>query len=562
VRFQEQIICLNTLSLRCVLSWRPVLLLLVFIAAGCQSLRHCDPAPSVKRKGPPDPNLLSYHVIQVNADGFLLDLRPGAKAQPITDPPQVEAYLQGSLFKGFRESGKSKVLLFVHGGMNAQKQGMQHFWSDYEHIRDASDYYPVFVVWPSGFASTYFEHLLWVRQGIRAETASEKAFSLATSPFRLLADLGRALTRLPLVVANNTRTDLETVTAIRHTDGGAAVHQYQDLVKEGYYIAVDDDYSKHSDRALRAVTYWVTLPIKYFGASLIDGFGQGAWNDMLRRTQEVYPSRMADQELQRVKGDVAKQANLTMQQASAPAQNTPSTRNLSKRQEKRGQRFLAAGLPTFMKSLRQMQSNAPDLEVTLVGHSMGAIILNRVVRDSEIHFTNIIYLAAACSIEDFRRSVLPYMATHHGTEFYNLSLHPVAEAGELNNSLFDFPPRGSLLAWIDNFLANPVSEQERTLGAWENLFRVSPTGEPIMRSFFDDHRAPKLKERLHFKAFAVGFGNEEQLRPEAYQWNDHCIPKDIQERCDNPLIHGEFSEMPYWKPAFWWKPYSAIVPGH
>ena len=43
------------------------------------------------------------------------------------------------------------------------------------------------------------------------------------------------------------------------------------------------------------------------------------------------------------------------------------------------------------------------MRVTLVGHSMGTIILNRVVRDASKEFADIVYLAAACSVEDFSR---------------------------------------------------------------------------------------------------------------------------------------------------------------
>ena len=60
-----------------------------------------------------------------------------------------------------------------------------------------------------------------------------------------------------------------------------------------------------------------------------------------------------------------------------------------------------------------------------------------------------------------------------------------------------------------------------------------------------------MEKRLHFQAFSVGFGDE--LRTMKYQWNEHPVRKVARERCDNPLSHGEFTEMPYWKSAFWWR---------
>src|SRR5439155_24764605 len=102
-----------------------------------------------------------------------------------------------------------------------------------------------------------------------------------------------------------------------------------------------------------------------------------------------------------------------------------------------------------------------------------------------------------------------------------------------------------------------VTEQERTLGRWRNLFRSGSTGEPILRRFFEEDGG-SLKPRLHFQAFSVGFGDKAQMRTVKFQWNDTPSRKDARERCDNPLSHGELSEMPYWKREFWWNPPGAI----
>ncbi len=521
------------------------------LSGSCSSLPSCHPTVGEPGRGPKSPELVSYHVIELNADGFLYDLRSGKPKVVITDGRAVQDYLEQTVFKGFRESGKTRMLVFVHGGLNNQQQGMSHFWDDYENIL-SGNYYPVFVVWPSGWGSTYFEHLFLVRQGLKAESGTEKAFCIATSPFALLADVGRSVTRLPLVIANNSRTDIESVTPARRLSGGAAVLQYQQLVATNYPVSIGDDYSRRSDLFVRGITYWATLPLKYLGASLIDGFGQGAWDDMLRRTQEVYPARVNADVLQHLQNNQTRQGNL--QSSPAAASGGPSLRRyFSVRQEMRAQRYAAAGLPIFIEALRQRQEHGTELqEVTLVGHSMGTIILNRVIDDADMQFANIVYMGAACSVADFESTVLPYMRKNPGTQFYNLSLHPVAEDGEINAA--DVPPRGSLLVWLDNFLTKPVTEQERTLGNWRNLFRSSPTGEPIIRSFYDDLGGADLKGRLHFKAFSVGFGNKDQIRDAGYQWNRQPVPKGIAERCDNPLGHGEFGEMPYWKPEFWWTP--------
>ena len=343
----------------------------IFLTAGCASLPRCTQTAGVKKTTKPPPDVVSQHVIQINADGFVLDLRPNKNSTVITEGGKVKEYFNETIFPAYAASGKKKIMLFVHGGLNDQKAGMQHFWDDYEVILQG-DYYPVFVVWPSGWSSTYFEHLLWVRQGIKPETTGGKAFGLLTSPFMLLADVGRSLTRLPLVAANNSRSDIETVIPVRkREEGAAAVHQFQEMAQGGYHVEIGDDYSRNVDRLARGVSYWLTLPIKYVGASLIDGFGQGAWDDMLRRTVETYPARMDTTVKQRLK-------TAQQKQSVADTNQTPgaSTRYLSAKQQKRAQRYLAAGLPIFIEALRQGQESNSVQEVTAVGHSMGTTGLN------------------------------------------------------------------------------------------------------------------------------------------------------------------------------------------
>jgi hypothetical protein len=483
------------------------------------------------------------HVIELNGNGLIYDLRPGKGHDLITDEGKVSEYLSDTVWGAFQQSHATNLLLFVHGGLNDRDQGLQHYLDNSEQI-DQRGYYPVFIVWPSGWPDTYVEHLLWVRQGLKMETTGEKIFSITTTPLMLFADVGRAITRLPMVVANNTRSDRETVIPARKLDGGSAVRDYQRLAAEGRHVEIGDDYSRGSDRFLRTVSYWATLPVKYVAASLIDGFGKGAWDDMLRRTQTVYPAR-------RESGALTPGSDTNNAAPPAP-QPTVRTGRHGTRKAKHERHYAAAGFPMFLELLEKSQSNAPSpIQVTLVGHSMGTMILNRVIRDTKIDFTNIVYLAAACSLEDFSTSVLPYLHSHTNTEFYGLSLHPVAEAGEWYLIAGDLVPRGSLLTWIDNFLANPVSEEERTLGKWQNLFRAGATGQPALEQFFDYGGSGSVSNRLHFRAFSVGFGD--QLRPDNYQWNEHPVHQTVQERCNQPLSHGEFTEMPYWLSEFWWK---------
>jgi hypothetical protein len=520
---------------------------LALCLVGCNSMPRSSQREKVNKTTRAELQAIEqFHVIELNSDGLLYDLRPRHGHALLRDQQSVTNYLAETIWAGFKESGKTNILVFVHGGMNDRDIGLKHYLEDYAFTK--TNYYPVFVVWPTGWGSTYVEHLLWVRQGIKMETKLEKTYSLLTVPFMLVGDLGRAVTRLPMVIANNTRSDTETITPARKQDGGAPVKDYQEAVNKGYHVHIEDDYSLWYDRLIRDVSYNATFPIKYIFATLIDGLGKGAWDNMSRRTQTVYPGKMDQSERTQIAETLT--ATTTNSVTNDDGRKPPKQR----RKVRQTKRYAAAGLPAFFELLRNFQTtNGATSQITAVGHSMGTIILNRVARDTKIDFANIVYLGAACSIEDFSTSVLPYICEHTNTQFYSLSLHPVAEAGEWYLIAGDLVPRGSLLMWLDNFLMNPVTEQERTLGRWRNLFRTSPTGESMLQRFYENDSSGSLTNRLHFRAFSVGFGGANQMRSLSYQWNEHPVPKTMGERRDTPIAHGEFTEMPYWLSEFWWK---------
>jgi len=148
---------------------------------------------------------------------------------------------------------------------------------------------------------------------------------------------------------------------------------------------------------------------------------------------------------------------------------------------------------------------------------MGTIVANEIIRTHpELPYANIVYMGAACSVSDFEKTMVPYLQKSTNAQFYNLTLHPIAEAREAQWFLLDIPPRGSLLEWIDNFLASPRTIPERTLGKWENVISTSVL-------------IPKeIAGRVHIKAFDVGAG-----------------------KTDNPEKHGAFSEQDFWKEEYW-----------
>src|SRR2546430_11852657 len=152
---------------------RALLLLGLALPSGCNSLPRCAEAPLEKTPRSYVKAIESQHVLELNPNGLLYDLRPQQEHKLITGETEVASYLQETIWAGFKQSGKTNLLLFIHGGLNDRDLGLQHYLDNYQGIFDRN-YYPVFIVWPSGWRAPYLEHLLWVRQGIQIETVDGK----------------------------------------------------------------------------------------------------------------------------------------------------------------------------------------------------------------------------------------------------------------------------------------------------------------------------------------------------------------------------------------------------
>jgi hypothetical protein len=122
-------------------------------------------------------------------------------------------------------------------------------------------------------------------------------------------------------------------------------------------------------------------------------------------------------------------------------------------------------------------------------------------------------------VRDCSRCVVPYLREHCDTQFYDLCLHPVADLSERYEDQYELPPRGSLLVWIDEFLSDPPTILDRTMGRWDNVL----TG---IREF-----PQSIRGRMTIKAF-------DKLEDDAFVYGD-------------PQKHGFFRGQPYWDENFW-----------
>ncbi len=434
--------------------------------------------------------------------------------------------------------GKTKILIFIHGGLNLPSSSIKRAAClSNQIIRNQSEgdcksvdrpmpqpdpdgYFPIFINWRSFFFSTYLEHLVLTRRGMPAPVRG----SITALP-TFVGDLGRSIARAPIVWEHQFQTAIDTYRGTSSLAPKKDVQSHycrlKDQVETQLAVSKGPDHGPPGlfgkrDRkpneceepadgswwegTRNFLTAFVTLPSKIALAPLIDGFGKPSW-DMMNRRTEI--QRRRAKEFEELKPE------------------DPLFSDYS------------GVLARFLDRLARMIKDncAEECEVTLIGHSMGAIVTNWIVADfgGRLSPKNIVYLAAACSISDFERQVIPFLTSEEGskTKFYNLTLHPRNEARERNlfdnPYLLDFSPRGSLLAWIDNFLSTPENFLDRTLGRWNNII-------PAVHIF------PKeIHDRVTIKAFGVS------------KWFNH------DSGC-NPQKHGQFTDGAFWKDTFWMKP--------
>jgi len=457
---------------------------------------------------------LREHVIEMDEEGNAIDPahHPRLLSQKSYDDQINEMFDAMRDYHG-AHGGPKKILIFVHGGMNEQKDVLDRAAKQWHDI-ECAGYYPVFIAWNSELVSSYGEHLLHVRQGRNVGAAG-----LWTSPLYLLADLGRAVFRAPVVWINQVAHDASRasadLSAFTHDD---PVRRWVDNPEEAKTVLVTDallkKYRKDPNHEIalsmgevqrgndwgRALGYVLTVPLKFGESWLIDAAGKAAWDNMSRRTLMLFEGPTA---------------------TDLKSATTRATRNVLAHS--------TGALQHFLERLRSHLKGHGDYAVSLVGHSMGTMVLDEFVRRSpDVNYRNIVYMAAACTVRDFQRSIIPYLEDHHDCHFYNLCLHPINDLREANPQGLDLVPRGSLLVWIDDFLADPNTPLDRTMGRWDNIVEaawVIPRRDPA-----NPHT--DIRKQISLKAFALNVRDD-------YDWNTHV-----------PQKHTHFSWY-YWDEDFW-----------
>ena len=517
---------------------RPELCLpvLALALAACTPLR-LAPADTVLRR----------HAVFVGSQGnakHALTETEATTRDVSTDEPmsnaEYRAYVD-SIIATIRADTSDTVLIYIHGGRVGLKDGAEQSAALRPAIR-ASNYYPLFIVWDASQWTSLGWHLGRYHRGLDYRgvgrfvmppftLTSDLVMAVGRSPFTLghqLADICRGAMRIgrhggrpsdascPLVGPDREERKrlqpIETVTragavAARGQARGQMVQAPQPggATIDSMVVSWGEYHLPWYDATYRGLTSVLYLPIKFPLGVVVDGLGSGAWDDMVRRTTAMF---RPGEELR----------------GSDPSGLPPARRP-------------SGAVGVLMEALQKMAADdaaAPrprEWRFILAGHSMGAIVANRILREyPNLPVIRIQYLAPASSISDIETSVIPYLRRRTDATFLLGTLQPFAEAGELQSPkpiglLADvFVPRGSLLEWIDDYFENSRSPFDRRAGKWRNIalgFHLFPDS---------------VRARVTIKSFGVG----DSL--------DAGTPF-----FRHPARHGEFNkpELRFWCRDFW-----------
>ena len=513
------------------------------LLAGCSSLNQEGmraPLTDVKTAAVAEPVDIQLHAVVAGKEGLprRTELLAGdeVKFHGSMDVNENRAYLAPMIahIKATAPRGKDdprrQILIFVHGGMNEKVGAVQRSARlTREIFQKDKEFYPVFIDWNSAPVSCWTEHLLYVRQGER-----RPIFGPLTSPIYLASDIARGVSRAPVVWSTLAHSSLQQPSrSFMKSAERKRLVAAQEVLKDNTRstgtgptvtnATLDQADVRDSAQRLSGAGHPFFFAPKAITATLIDIIGTGAWDMMQRRADQLFqsPTRRADLEahdraaIDRIAAIVDAGEQDTIKGRDELHRLAGELKRAPEPPAKyRGADYLNQARPgaveQFLTELENGLGPHPEqrYSITLVGHSMGTIVSNRIlINHPKLPIDRIVYMAAACSIKDCSAAVGPYLRENPRANFYNLSLHPYAEVAEANPSLesaspgvADYAlasagyliPRGSLLVWLDSFFTKPVTLEDRRLGKWDAAI--------MNAGIFPG----EVRNRVHFKMFAIG----------------------------------------------------------
>lgn len=432
------------------------------------------------------------HVVFVDEDGGMREARDTAQVRitgkpsgPVLDDSVARRSI-GELMQRIRESGSDTITFYIHGGL-------------VDHARARSDagalgaalqtdgHFPLFIAWESGWFPTLADHLKGVRQGQEWSPIG----GWLSSPFIVLADLGRGIVRAPLTIVEQAADYCATwhgvfADSVRRARGDHACATFSPQVRAGRANVrrtlnreeagtTNDslritlgEYHSHPARSIgRTTAAWLTaIPKAVVTGPLIDGFGAGTYENARRRTQTMF----------RQVGDMSYRASVSGYRKPTGAASIlmDSLQSLV---------LGSCAIVTADTSGTAISHRDCRIQLNLVGHSMGAMVIARMLRTwPQLPVRTIYFLGAAATVTEIESSVIPFLLNHRETRFNVGMLHPRIEVAETQWKALDLLPRGSLLEWIDDQLTSPETPLDRTSGKWGNMAAMEYIFPPAVRS--------------------------------------------------------------------------------
>ena len=379
----------------------------------------------------------------------------------------------------------NKLLFYFNGGLGEQDNLIVRANVQHDLIEEAG-FYPVFMIWPTGAFDTYFEQVYKTYNG-RYYYSPQPVLGT----FRVLTNFLQGLASTPVDWVYDTAR-FTRVIVLKECDfyvNDPPLHIADDTPPEEVNRARDclaKDQMPHrvrdkeiSDAERQVIVspmvnaepsrqtdfFWLTattLP-RIASVPFADGLGTEAWKNMLRRTRTTVH---ADQEVEGMDGGWDRLRARYPNGAGGFAQFFSLLRACSR--DGSGDPA-AAGTPCPSGVTPAARAKLKATRLTLIGHSMGAIVINELVRGfPDLDYEDVVFLSGAASIRATISALDPLLSRGQGrTRFYNLMLHPMNEEREIH--VKGAVPSGSLLVWIDEMLEQPDTSLDRTVGQWANM---------------------------------------------------------------------------------------------
>jgi len=391
------------------------------------------------------------------------------------DSATYGSYLH-EMMDALRHSGKHTLLLRIHGGLNELDDAPERdtaFLGAFERDESTRDVYPILINWQSSLRSTYRAHLrsaipLSVNDGRFERSAKRVANMVVGVPYELGVDLVRGALNAPYPLGSAIGSNLRYNDNLWHakevlsSDGSVRglldSSRVMDISGGRTHHAVGRYFTTIENApATEQFLHWsgnvLDVPLGAVSpilAPVVSTFAQPAWVQMRIRARELF----------RDGGDAASDAK------RQPGAYRPPRGAVGQLMDSLTACF--AESPNHGQCRDSTRSDSGIVRVVVTGHSMGAIVATELVHRYRLPYSDVVFMAAASTIHDFESTIVPFLMENTQTRFYNLSLHPTCEDRE---HYFWISPYGSLLTWLDNFLAAHETAVDGTYGRWRNVVR-------------------------------------------------------------------------------------------